>query len=157
MAEQRYRSIGQLSKAAGVKVTTIRYYESVGLLAEPQRSASGQRRYDPAALERLRFIRHCRELGFPTEAIRALIALQLDPGDDCDAADAVARRQLAHVRARIDQLAALAAELERMIDSCAGGRVGQCTVMATLNDHALCAAEDHALEAGPELFGERNP
>ena len=73
-------TIGKLSGATGVKVTTIRYYESIDLLAEPERSASGQRLYSDAAVERLGFIRHSRDLGLPVPAIRDLIALQSAPG-----------------------------------------------------------------------------
>ena len=57
-------SIGRLSALSGVKVPTIRYYESIGMLDEPPRSQGGQRRYGSSHLERLRFIRHGRDLGF---------------------------------------------------------------------------------------------
>ena len=57
-------SIGQLSKRSGVKVTTIRYYEKTGMIPEAPRNAGNQRRYGKDQLERLRFIRHARELGF---------------------------------------------------------------------------------------------
>ena len=50
-------TIGRLSKEAGVKVTTIRYYESIGLMGEPDRSDSGQRQYGDEAVQRLSFIR----------------------------------------------------------------------------------------------------
>jgi len=72
-------TIGRLSKAAGVKVTTIRYYESIGLMGTPDRSESGQRQYGDDAVQRLSFIRHARDLGFPMEAIRDLIDLQTEP------------------------------------------------------------------------------
>ncbi|MGE3830362.1 MAG: MerR family transcriptional regulator, partial [Parvibaculaceae bacterium] len=65
-------SIGDLAKAAETKVQTIRYYETIGLLPEPGRSEGNQRRYDDAALRRLAFIRHARELGFTLESIRGL-------------------------------------------------------------------------------------
>lgn len=136
-------TIGKLSKAAGVKVTTIRYYESVGLMGEPARSESGQRLYGDEAVQRLSFIRHARDLGFPMEAIRDLIDLQTRPGQDCGQADAIARRQLTDVRKRLDQLEALELELKHMIASCAGGDVGECQILATLNDHSECLAETH--------------
>ena len=66
-------SIGQLSKNTGVKVTTIRYYEEIGILTEPERTQGRQRRYNSAALERLRFIKHARDLGFTIQAIASLI------------------------------------------------------------------------------------
>ena len=56
-----FLSIGELSARTGVKVPTIRYYESRGLIAVPLRSAGNQRRYGRAELERLGFIRHARD------------------------------------------------------------------------------------------------
>ena len=57
-------SIGSLSEMTGVKVPTIRYYEKVGLLSEPDRSLGNKRRYGREAVERLGFILHARDLGF---------------------------------------------------------------------------------------------
>ena len=136
-------TIGRLSKAAGVKVTTIRYYESIGIMGEPDRSESGQRLYGDEAVQRLSFVRHARDLGFPMEAIRDLIQLQSAPGKDCAAVDAIARRQLSDVRKRLNQLEALEGELKRMISCCEGGKVGTCQVMAALNDHGACLTETH--------------
>ncbi|MEO1188613.1 MAG: helix-turn-helix domain-containing protein [Pseudomonadota bacterium] len=136
-------TIGRLSKAADVKVTTIRYYESIGLMGAPDRSESGQRLYGEAAVQRLSFIRHARDLGFPMEAIRDLIELQTEPDHNCSTVDSIARQQLADVRKRLNQLEALEAELKRMIASCEGGNVGNCRVMAALNDHGACLSESH--------------
>lgn len=136
-------TIGRLSKAAGVKVTTIRYYESIDLMGEPDRSESGLRLYGDDSVHRLSFIRHARDLGFPMEAVRDLIRLQAEPGEDCAAVDAIARRQLTDVRKRLNQLEALEAELKRMISSCEGGKVGTCRVMAALNDHEECLEQAH--------------
>lgn len=136
-------TIGRISKAAGVKVTTIRYYESIGLMGTPDRSESGQRLYGPDAVERLSFIRHARDLGFSVESIRDLIALQTTPEADCAAIDAAARRQLANVGERIARLRALEGELERMVRSCEGGAVATCAVLASLADHDQCASDDH--------------
>ncbi|MCR9080211.1 MAG: helix-turn-helix domain-containing protein [Hyphomonadaceae bacterium] len=139
----RQMTIGQLSKAGGVKVTTIRYYESIGLMGEPDRSESGQRLYGDDAVHRLSFIRHARDLGFPMNAVRELMKLQTEPGSDCSAVDVIAREHLNDVRKRLSQLEALESELKRMISSCEGGEVGECRVMAALNDHSDCIAETH--------------
>ncbi|MEO1149542.1 MAG: helix-turn-helix domain-containing protein [Pseudomonadota bacterium] len=136
-------TIGRLSKAAGVKVTTIRYYESIDLMGEPDRSESGQRLYAEDAVHRLSFIRHARDLGFPMDAVRELMKLQTEPGSDCSAVDVIAREHLNDVRKRLSQLEALEGELKRMISSCEGGEVGECRVMAALNDHSDCIAETH--------------
>lgn len=131
-------TIGRLSKAAGVKVTTIRYYESIDLMGEPERSTSGQRLYDDDAVQRLSFIRHARDLGFPIDSIRELIKLQHQPGEDCAHVDIIARRQLADVRQKLSQLEALEGELKRMISACEGGRIASCKVLESLGDHAMC-------------------
>lgn len=140
-------TIGKLGQAAGVKVPTIRYYEQIGLMCEPDRSGGNQRLYPRAALDRLSFIRHARELGFPLEAIRDLLSLSDRPDQPCAAADAIATAQLRAVRARIARLKALELELERMVDQCACGTISDCRVIEVLGDHALCA-HDHPAVIG---------
>lgn len=134
-------TIGQLGEAAGVKVPTIRYYEQIGLLPEPDRSAGNQRLYGQSALDRLAFIRHARELGFPLDAIRDLLSLSDRPDQSCAAADVIARAQLAEVESRLARLTALKGELERMVVQCAGGRIADCRVIEVLGDHSLCATD----------------
>ena len=137
--------IGKLSEATGVKVPTIRYYEQIGLLPEPERSAGNQRLYTKRAQERLAFIRHSRDLGFPLEAIRELLSLSGAPDHSCAAADDIARRQLRAVNARIARLTALQTELERMVAQCASGTIADCRVIEVLGNHDLCG-HDHQIE-----------
>ncbi len=139
-------TIGKLGASAGVKVPTIRYYENIGLLPEAERSAGNQRLYTKATQERLTFIRHARELGFPLDAIRDLLSLSDKPDQSCAAADAIASAQLLAVEARISRLMALKAELERMITQCAGGCIAECHVIEVLGDHSLCS-HDHRADA----------
>ncbi|WP_299821994.1 helix-turn-helix domain-containing protein [uncultured Jannaschia sp.] len=141
-------SIGKLGRATGTKVPTIRYYEQVGLLPEAERSEGNQRLYGRATQERLVFIRHARELGFPLDAIRDLLSLQDRPAQPCMAADTIARAQLKSVEARLARLRALKTELERMIAQCDHGTVADCRVIETLADHGLCQG-DHGTENGP--------
>ena len=72
-------TIGSLGKKTGTKVQTVRYYEQIGLMPEPGRTEGGQRRYGDAEVDRLSFIRHARQLGFPLEAIRELLDLSDNP------------------------------------------------------------------------------
>lgn len=74
--QETERTIGELAKAAGVTVRTIRHYESVGLLAPTERSDGGHRRYGEPALRRLRRILTLRELGFGLETIGRLLAAE---------------------------------------------------------------------------------
>ncbi|WP_333817894.1 MerR family transcriptional regulator [Tabrizicola sp.] len=140
-------TIGKLGQAAGVKVPTIRYYEQIGLMPEAGRSSGNQRLYPAAMLDRLSFIRHARELGFPLEAIRDLFSLSDQPDQPCAAVDDIARTQLAATRARIARLKALEMELERMLEQCSCGTVENCRVIEVLSDHAHCAHEHHFGEA----------
>jgi DNA-binding transcriptional MerR regulator len=135
-------SIGTMSDRTGVKVPTIRYYEDMGLLAPAERTAGNQRRYDQAALDRLTFIRHARDLGFSIEAISELIALGEHPDQPCAGASRIARDQLADVRARLARLQRLEVELTRIVAGCSGdGTLDQCHVMAALADHDHCVTE----------------
>jgi DNA-binding transcriptional MerR regulator len=136
--------IGTLARSAGCKVQTIRYYEQIGLLPPPARTAGAQRRYGEAHRQKLSFIRHARELGFPLPAIRELLALADQQESDCARADGIARRQLEAVNRRIAMLASLRSELERMLSHGRGNLIRDCRVIATLADHGLCGHEHHA-------------
>lgn len=129
-------SIGELSRRTEVKVPTIRYYEQIGLLPPPPRTEGRQRRYGKDAIARLAFIKHSRELGFDLEAIRTLLSLQDSPDRSCAAADRIAKVRLTEVERRIAALNGLRAELRRMIDECACGRVAECRVIETLADNS---------------------
>jgi DNA-binding transcriptional MerR regulator len=131
-------SIGTLSRKTGTKVQTIRYYEQIGLLPEPERSQGGQRRYRSTDLGRLAFIRHARQLGFPLDAIRELLHLSDKPEQSCSDADSIARRQLKQVEQWILRLTALRTELKRMIRECTGDNVAECRVLEVLRDHSEC-------------------
>ncbi len=136
-------TIGRVAKAANCKVQTIRYYEQIGLLDAPPRSAGNQRLYGPEDIERLSFIRHARALGFSLDDIRALLGLADSPDDNCAAADSIARRQLAQVEDKIARLQALAVELRHMVDHEGSGRIAECRVIETLGDHSKCVTDRH--------------
>ena len=135
--------IGALSRETGVKVPTIRYYEEVGLLPQPDRADNNRRTYGPDAVRRLRFIRHARELGFEVDAIRQLLALADEPDRPCHEADVIARAHLADIEDRIARLTALRAEVRRMVEQCAQGEVKDCRVIEVLADHGECRHRRH--------------
>ena len=140
-------TIGSLGKKTGTKVQTIRYYEQIGLMPEPGRTEGGQRRYDDAEVDRLSFIRHARQLGFPLEAIRELLDLSDNPDRSCDEADSIARRQLKQVEMRMERLKALRIELKRMIRECSGGNSADCKVLEVLRDHSECLTDHEEIGA----------
>ena len=125
--------IGEMASATGTKVNTIRFYEEIGLMRRAARTESGRRTYGLRDLERLRFIRHARKLGFETVEIRSLLALGEDPERQCGEVTEIALRHLADVNDRISRLALLRDELARIAHLCAGGTVSECRIMETLS------------------------
>lgn len=141
-------SIGQIARRVGCNVQTLRYYEEIGLIEPPARTAGNQRQYRETDLERLRFIRHARELGFSLDAIRSLLRLSRHGDDPCLEADQIAREQLDDVRSRIARLRALEDELQNMVDHCACDTVANCRVIEVLSNHELCRHRHHREPAG---------
>lgn len=89
--------IGELSRATGTNIETIRYYERIGLLKAPARTSANYRAYDDLHRTRLAFVRHSRELGFSIEEVRSLLDLVDNPERECSQADQIATRHLAKV------------------------------------------------------------
>jgi len=145
------QTIGVLSRETGVKVTTIRYYETIGLMDVPDRTPSGQRVYAASDVERLKFIRHARDLGFPIESIRAFVELQQNSDKTCAEIDKIAQHHLLDVQSRLRQLRSLEMELQRMVSACAGGKVTSCKILETLANHENCFA-DHEISAKSVSF-----
>ncbi|MBB3930631.1 DNA-binding transcriptional MerR regulator [Kaistia hirudinis] len=136
-------SIGAVSRETGIKVPTIRYYEDIGLLPAPDRTESNRRTYDAQSIQRLRFIRHARDLGFEVEAIRQLLDLSDQPDRSCAEVDVIARAHLSEIDDKIARLTALRSEVKRMVEEGEHGRVAQCRVIEVLGDHAGCLHERH--------------
>ena len=105
--------IGQLAKAAGVTIDTIRYYERRGLIPEPPR-----REYAPDFVSRLRFIRKAQELGFSLTEIRELLALQIDSVETCDQVRHRAEEKVHDIEAKIQTLQRMHAILSDLIRAC---------------------------------------
>ena len=138
-------AIGDLARQTGTKVETIRWYERDGTMPPPARTDGGRRVYTRAHLDRLAFIRHARELGFPLDDVRALLRLSDHPDRSCAEADEIARSHLDAVRSRITRLQALETELERMVDACGHGKVAECRVVQVLASlsHEHCVNQGH--------------
>ena len=110
--------IGELSKATGTNLETIRYYEREGLLGSPPRSSGNFRIYSAAHLDRLMFIRRCRSLDMTLEEVRALLRLKDAPADDCDDVNDLLDAHIGHVGARIRELQALNEQLTSLRGRC---------------------------------------
>lgn len=125
-------TIGDLGKATNTKVETVRYYERIGLLPKPTRSAGNYRTYGVDELGRLSFIRRARDLGFSLDRVRALLGLSDDQACDCAGIDLIANKHLREVDRKIADLTALRRELKAVIDSCDGGTVADCRIIEAL-------------------------
>jgi len=129
-------SIGALARAAGMTAPTIRYYADIGLLPKPSRSESGQRMYDETDVERLTFIRRCREFGFSIERVKILAGLAISPDRDCSEARDIVGAHLDDVREKLAELRALERNLKVLAqcrgDGCSGGPGRDCVVFKDL-------------------------
>lgn len=125
-------TIGAAARRAGCQAATIRYYEEIGLMPEPDRRSSGHRVYTSADIARLVFIRRCRDLDMPIEKIAALLEISDDGARPCAEALDLTQQHLAAVRARLKELR----ELERTLagfaaecqNTCCAGTVASCTL-----------------------------
>jgi DNA-binding transcriptional MerR regulator len=129
-----YFPIGELSKLSQVKVPTIRYYESIGLLPEPIRTSGNRRVYTEDSLRRLNFIRRARELGFDGQAIRQLQDLLEDPSQPCENAHSIAEHRLQEIEEKLTQLQELKSRLLDMTSCGNHTNIESCTIMERL-DH----------------------
>lgn len=127
--------MGQLAKRAGVKRSTLRYYERKGLLSPAVRSSSGYRLYAPDAVATVRFIKRAQELGFSLAEIAELLSLRNSSALPRDQIRALAAEKLREVGERIAALQALKGALEGLLEACerSGGSCG-CPILSTLED-----------------------
>ncbi len=124
--------IGQAATLSGVPAKTIRYYESIGLIAPARRSDSGYRRYERQDIETLRFIRRARRLGFAVPDVAKLLALWRDKARSSSEVKDLANRHLIEIDARIAQLTAMRAALTELVDRCQGDKRPDCPILRDL-------------------------
>jgi Cu(I)-responsive transcriptional regulator len=125
-------NIGDAAKASGVNAKMIRYYESIGLLPAPARTASGYRDYAAGDIHRLRFVRRARDFGFSMEQIENLLALWADRRRPSREVKEIA---LAHVREldeKISHLVELRDVLKHLARQCHGDHRPECPILQDL-------------------------
>jgi MerR family transcriptional regulator, mercuric resistance operon regulatory protein len=125
-------TIGKLSEYTGVHVETIRYYEKIGLLPAPPRSAGGHRLYAHEHRERLVFLRRSRDLGFSLEDIRALLELAAGGEFTCKEVKTLTIQHLQHVRQKIKDLRKLERALVHISSRCEKGAAQTCPILEML-------------------------
>lgn len=128
-------AIGKASQQSGVNIETIRYYERVGFVPKPDRSAGGRRLYTADEIAKLRFVKRCRDLGFPMSIIQTLLSLNDDQGRSCKEVKTMAEEQLVAINAKIDNLERLRAALQSLSTSCDDG-TSSCPMLDSLMSDA---------------------
>ena len=108
--------IGELATKAGLTATTIRFYETAGVLSEPERQPSGYRDYDDSALARLRFVKAAQAAGLTLAEIRQVIAVRDLSGPPCRHVTDLLDTHAADLDRRIAELTALRDEVQRLRD-----------------------------------------
>jgi MerR family mercuric resistance operon transcriptional regulator len=125
-------SIGELAGRSGVNIETIRYYERIGLLAKPARTAGGYRVYRPSDTDRLAFVRRARDLGFSLDDVRRLLDLADRKSRSCRRVRDIAAMHLADVREKVADLRRMEKVLAELVAACADGSLPNCPLLETL-------------------------
>jgi Hg(II)-responsive transcriptional regulator len=127
-------TIGELARRTGVSVETVRFYESKGLLAKPERPLGGIRTYPQEAVDRLSFVHEAKGMGFTLREIRDLIALRDDPQADAAAVRGRAMAKLAEVEEKVEQFERMRSALAQLLSQCPGrGALGTCPIIQALS------------------------
>ena len=127
--------IGELAKRADVPIDTVRYYEREGLIPPPIRRASGYRASVDADVDRLRFMRRAKGLGFTLHEIRELLSPTAMSGDDMAALNAQTQAKLRDVEERIHALTRIREALQSLVTACPGhGALDRCPILAALSE-----------------------
>lgn len=125
--------IGDLARATGTRVETIRFYEAEGLLPPPARNFANYRIYEKSHLDRLSFIKRSRDLGFTLDQVRDLLRLADDRAASCAEVDVIAARHVEEIDRKLADLTALRSELVRRLDSCQRSTIADCRIIEALS------------------------
>lgn len=131
--------IGELAKLADVTPDTIRYYEKQQMMEHKVRTEGGFRLYTETDLQRLKFIRYGRQLGFTLDSIRELLSIRIDPAHHtCQESKSIVQARLNEVELRIEELQVMQCSLQRLNDACCGSSHSSvyCSILETLEQGA---------------------
>jgi len=131
--------IGELAKLADVTPDTIRYYEKQQMMEHKVRTEGGFRLYTETDLQRLKFIRYGRQLGFTLDSIRELLSIRIDPAHHtCQESKSIVQARLNEVELRIAELQVMQRSLQRLNDACCGSSHSSvyCSILETLEQGA---------------------
>ncbi len=151
-------NIGEASKSSGVSAKMIRYYERTGLIRAAGRSEAGYRTYDDRDVHALQFVHRARDLGFPLEAIRRLLALWQDRSRTSQEVKRIALDTVAELRRKMAELETMARSLEHLATHCRGDERPDCPIIDDLADRASRAGRPrpHTQATGLDGPAERS-
>ncbi len=132
--------IGQLAKLAGVTPDTIRFYEKQGMMTHDVRTEGGYRLYGENDLQRLRFIRYAKQMGFTLEAISELLSIRIDPEHHtCEESKRIVDTRLLEVERKVAELKHMQESLQRLSDACCGSAHSSsyCSILEALEQGAI--------------------
>ncbi len=125
-------NIGEAAKASGVSAKMIRYYESIGLIPEAARTASGYRTYGDIEVQILRFVRRARDLGFPVEKIVELLALWRDRSRHSSDVKRLALEQIEELERKVAEMEGMIGTLRHLAHCCTGDDRPDCPILEDL-------------------------
>ena len=141
-------TISEAGKRAGCSPPTIRYYESIGLLAPAERTPKGRRAYGGGDVSRLTLIRRARDFGLSIDQVRQLLGAADGPGDGCAPAAEIIEEQIKATRAKRTELRLLETTLQAMLNrcnaTCAPGGADCCSIFEDI------AAAESGRQTGAE-------
>ena len=132
ITNKRGYGIGDMSRKTGVNIETVRYYERIGIMPEPDRTEGGTRQYNHEQLKRLHFVKRSRELGFNLEEIRALLNLVDRKDFTCGEVHSMTVDHLLTVKRKLADLRRLEKALTSMASECSQGEVPDCPIIDKL-------------------------
>ena len=125
-------NIGAVAQATGLPPKTIRYYESIGLVAPAERSSGNYRRYGESEVMALRFVERARRLGFTLKEVSELLALWRDRTRQSAEVRALAQTQIRRLDARLRELRSMRRTLEHLVERCHGDERPDCPILDEL-------------------------
>ena len=131
--QQGMHNIGEAAKASGVSAKMIRHYEAIGLIGAALRTDAGYRLYNERDVQVLQFIHRARELGFPLDQIKTLLALWQDKQRASKDVRAMARAHIAELDRKIADMQSMRRTLEKLAGACHGDDRPDCPILDDLS------------------------
>jgi len=118
--------IGELAQQTGSTTKTIRYYEQIGVMPQPERTASGYRDYNPDAVHQLKFIQSAQAAGLTLSEIHTIVAIGTTGSSTCKHVEDLVENKIVDVDKRMTALQRTRAELTRVLEDARSLQPAQC-------------------------------